>query len=56
MKVTAIYQKGFANRSPLPYPNAMTRREIVGKVLDFCLIGASCTGVVAMVMFLLVLF
>ena len=55
MKATTTYRPGYLNRRPLPYPNAMTRRQILGKILDYCLISASCVGVVAMVMFMLVL-
>ncbi len=51
MKTAVIYQKD--DRCPVPFPNAATRRQILGKFLDTLLIAACGMGLAAMVVFLL---
>lgn len=41
--------------SPLPYPNAATRREILHKLLDTALVAASGMGIAAMLLLFTVL-
>ena len=49
MKATAIYE----DRKPLPYPNAATRRQLLGRFLDLLLAAASGMGIAASVLLLL---
>lgn len=55
MKVTAYYRPHYAPRRPLPFPNAATRRQIMGRLLDLLLIAVSGAGIAAAMMLLLVL-
>lgn len=48
---TATYN----SRVQVPYPNAITKRQILHKVLDILLITASGMGIAAMLMFIAVL-
>ena len=42
-------------RDYIPYPNAATRRQLMHRFLEKCLVAASAVGIVAMLMFLAVL-
>lgn len=42
-------------RDYIPYPNAATRRQLLHKFLDKCLVVASAVGIVAALMFLAVI-
>lgn len=53
MKTTAIYAPRYLPRRPLHLPGGMTRRAIVGKVLDLLLVAASGMGIAAMLLFIL---
>lgn len=52
---TATYRNNFWNQPYVPYPNAATRRQVLDKMIDRLLIAASCIGIVAVVMFLLIM-
>lgn len=56
MKTTAAYQPRYLPRRPLNLPGGMTRRAVLGKVLDLLLVAASGMGIAAMLLFLLVVF
>lgn len=47
MKTTVMNRRDY-----IPYPNAATRRQLMHKFLDKCIIAASAVGIVAMLMFL----
>ena len=51
MKTTAIVKYG----NYIPYPGAASRREQMHNLLDKCLLAASAIGIVAALMFLVVL-
>ena len=51
MKTTAIVKYG----NYIPYPGAASRREQMHNFLDKCLLAASAIGIVAALMFLVVL-
>lgn len=55
MKATAYYRPHYGHRRPLPFPNAATRRQVIGKLLDLLLIAVSGAGIASAVMLLLVL-
>lgn len=55
MKTAAAYRTDYAKMPNLPYPNAATRREILGKFLDLLLVGAIGVGAAAIFLFILVL-
>jgi hypothetical protein len=55
MKTTTYYRPKYAPRQSLPFPNAATRRQIFGKLLDLGLIAVSGMGMAAAVLLLLVL-
>ena len=55
MKTTTAYQPRFLPHKPLPFPNAATRRQIWGKVLDLALMAASGMGIAAALLLLLML-
>lgn len=55
MKTTTIYEPRYLPRRPLNLPGGMTRRAIIGKVLDLLLVAASGMGIAAMLLFILVL-
>ena len=55
MKTAVLYRQNISVRNAAPYPNAMNRREAVGKVLDFLLISAISIGLTASFLFLLAL-
>lgn len=52
MKTAAIYRK----KGAVPYPNAATRQEVFQKYLDTVLTFACCGGILAMLMFLMMIF
>ena len=56
MKTATYCQPRYLPRRSLPFPGGMTRRAILGKVLDLLLVAASGMGIAAMLVFLLVLF
>lgn len=53
MKATAYYEPRYLPRRPLNLPGGMTRRAIIGKVLDLMLVAASGMGISAMLLFIL---
>lgn len=54
MKAVVCRQNHRAIR-PLPFPNAPTRRQVLGKIIDTLLVAASGAGLAAMLLLLLVL-
>lgn len=50
MKTVALNQHSV--RCYIPYPNAASRRQILHKVLDFCLMAACSTAIAASILFL----
>lgn len=55
MKTTAIYEPRYLPRRPISFPNGMTRRAFLGKVLDLLLVAASGMGIAATMLLLLVI-
>lgn len=55
MKTTATYKPMYSVQAKVPYPNAASRREIFGKVVDLLLMAASGAGAAAVVLFILAL-
>lgn len=55
MKATAYFRPNYVPRRPLPFPNAATRRQILGRLLDLLLIAVCGAGIAAAMMLLLVL-
>lgn len=56
MKTTACIHRNYTARQPLPFPNAATRQQALGKLLDLALITVCGIGMTAAIMLLLVLF
>ena len=52
---TAAYTNNYKMRNPIPYPNAMTRKEMLHKVLDGLIVAASGMGLAASLLLLLTL-
>lgn len=52
---TAVYQNTRRVMPVIPYPNAMTRKETLHKILDLLLVAAMGAGCAASLLFLLVL-
>ena len=50
MKTAMNYQR---TRTHVPYPNAVTRRQIANKVLDLLIMAASGAGLAASLLFIL---
>lgn len=55
MKTTAYCRTKYTPGQPLPFPNAATRRQVLGKLLDLGLIAVCGMGMAAAIMLLLVL-
>lgn len=55
MKATTYYRPKYTPQPPLPFPNAATRRQVWGKLLDLGLITVCGMGMAAAVLLLLVL-
>lgn len=55
MKTAAIYYHRYMNQPAVPYPNAASRRQVLHKVVDILLSAACCAGIIAIVIFLLML-
>ena len=55
MKTATVRRTNYAQMPNLPYPNAATRREILGKFLDLLLVGAIGVGAAAIFLFMLAL-
>ncbi len=51
MKTAIMHFNRYLSQPAVPLPNAATRREILQKVLDRMLIAASCTGIMAILLF-----
>ena len=54
MKTTAC-STNYRMNAPIPYPNAMTRKEALHKVLDALIVAASGMGLAASLLLLLAL-
>ncbi len=52
---TTLYKAYNRPVTPIPYPNAATRREILQKLLDTALVAASGMGIAAMLLLITVL-
>lgn len=52
---TAVCRANFAPRDPVPFPNAMTRKQMLNKLLDGLIVAASGMGLAASLMLLLTL-
>lgn len=52
---SAVYQNPRRVMPFVPYPNAMTRKEMAHKILDLLLVAAIGAGCAASLLFLLVL-
>ena len=50
MKTVTLNQQTVS--SYIPYPNAASRRQILHKVLDFCLVVACSAAIAASILFL----
>ena len=55
MKTTAIYPITRQSKSPVAYPNSVSRRQIFNRIVDLLLMAASGAGAAAVVLFLLAL-
>lgn len=55
MKTAIAHRTDYAQMPNIPYPNAATRREILGKFLDLLLVGAIGIGAAAIFLFMLAL-
>lgn len=53
MKTTAIHRSLCSVRSPLPVPNAATRRQIMDRIVDLTLTFMLGAGAAAIVLFVL---
>lgn len=53
MKATTVYRTNFMSRPVVPYPNAASRRHVLGKLLDILLVTASGAGIAAVLLFVL---
>lgn len=52
---TAVCKTTCAFKNQIPYPNAMTRKEMLHKVLDTLIVAASGMGLAASLLLLLAL-
>lgn len=55
MKTATAYCTDYVKKPNLPYPNAATRRQLLGKFLDLLLVGAIGMGAAAIVLFAMAL-
>ena len=55
MKTMTVSNQRFLTRPVVPYPNAVTRRQFLHKLLDIALIAASGLGITAMLACLLIM-
>ncbi|MBQ6852423.1 MAG: hypothetical protein IJO04_05285 [Oscillospiraceae bacterium] len=55
MKTTACIRQKYTPDQPLPFPNAATRHQLFGKLLDLALIAVCGMGMAAAVLLLLVI-
>ena len=55
MKTAVHTTQNFMSRPVVPYPNAVSRRTYLHKILDTALIAFSGIGIVVMLVFLLML-
>lgn len=55
MKAATIYNPAATNTEAVAYPNGMTRRQLLNKLVDFLLIAAIGVGAAAILLFLLAL-
>ncbi len=52
---TAACSTNYKMKDPIPYPNAMTRKEMLHKVLDTLIVAACGMGLAASLLLLLTL-
>ena len=52
---TAVYRTETTFKNPIPFPNAMTRRQLFHKLLDGLVVAASGMGLAASLLLLLAL-
>lgn len=52
---SAVCNTAYKMRNPVPYPNAMTRSQMLHKVLDTLIVAASGMGLAASLLLLLTL-
>ena len=55
MKTAICYAKR-PTKAPIPFPNAMTRRQILHNILDGLIMAASGAGFAAVVLWILIWF
>ncbi len=55
MLTTNIRKTNYWSEPYIPLPNAATRRQVLHKILDTALIIASCAGIVAIMLFFVVI-
>lgn len=55
MKTAIHAAANFMTRPVVPYPNAVSRRAFLHKILDTLLVAASGMGIVVMLVFLLMI-
>ena len=56
MKSTTIHRNKNQVRSPIPYPNAATREEMIHKVLNTVICGVIGAGIAACTLLFLAMF
>ena len=54
MTTTNTRKTNFWSQPHIHLPNAATRRQVLHKILDTALITASCAGIVAIMLFLVI--
>ncbi len=55
MKTAATYKQSYLVRPVVPFPNAISRRQFLHKLLDKALLAVSGVGIVVTVVFLLMM-
>ena len=53
MKTVTMQRTDLANRPNLPYPNAVTKRQIIDRFIELLLMAALGIGAAAIVLFIL---
>ena len=53
MKTAILYAQKFMNKPYVPLPNAATRQQVLNKIVDTLLVGASCVGIVVGIIFII---
>lgn len=55
MKTTVYYPTNRSVKTRIAYPNAASRRQVLGRIIDLLVMAASGAGAAAIVLFLLAL-